>query len=98
MAPLGVCVRRLIEDDRDERLDVDNGGSLRPERFVVGGLVLVESSKAKASLLYATGFVSATGLFYESGGFSGVGCGGRRRSSGVIVLSHCGRGSATAPG
>jgi hypothetical protein len=45
----------LIDDDGDEPLDVDDGGGLRPDRFV-GGLLVVEGNSAE------TGFFSTASL------------------------------------
>lgn len=63
--PLGVVVRSLIEDDRDEGLNVDDGGGLCPDGLMCV-LVVVQGSSTKAS------FFSAAHVLCSLGGSSSV--------------------------
>lgn len=66
VAPLGVGVRGLNEDDEDERLDVDDGCGLRPESFV-DALIFIEGGSTEAGLLCTT-----HDLLLGASGYSGV--------------------------
>jgi hypothetical protein len=46
-APFGVGVGSLVEDDGDQRLDVDDGGGLCPDSLM-GGFKIVEGCSAEA--------------------------------------------------
>jgi hypothetical protein len=96
--PLGVGVRRLVEDDGDESLDVDNGGGLRPESFV-GRLVLGEGLIAEAEFLVTARFLSAGSLLgLQATGVSGLGSGcGRDSVVRGVVIRHGEVGPAAAP-
>jgi hypothetical protein len=79
-APFGVGVDSLIEDDGDQRLDIDDGGGLCPDSLM-GGFKIVEGCSAEACR-----FGTTLGLG------AGFGFLSRRRGGGRVVVVHPGSG------